>query len=185
MPDDNASSLLAEATTAPTLAERKSKIVASWVRFAKTICRGHAAFVLDTAGGRVRVTFLEGQGDILQIANEMALALPPDENFALFEAVDACAAGRGRAGVVVGLRVSQSKILCILAPASRMGRLDDRRIAALSSIAKLCGSVLSFGLVGASSPQPRSGRFGSVGRFGSPQGSGRFYSSAGFRRPAS
>jgi len=184
MPDDNSSSLLSEAT-APTLAERKSRIVASWVRFAKTICRGHAAFILDTAGGRVRVTFLDGQGDVLDIANEMALALPPGENFALFEAVDASGVrDRERAAAVVGLRVNQSKILCILAPASRMEHLNDRRIAALSSIAKLCGSVLSFGLVGANSREPRTSRFGAVGRFGAPQGSGRFYSAQGSRRPA-
>lgn len=182
MPEDINSNDISDVATGPTPAQRKARIVASWVRFAKTICRGQTAFVLDTAGGRVCVTFLDGQGDVMEAAREMAAALPAEEDCILLD-VNTGDTTRGRESAIVGLRVSPSKILCILMPASRMDRLNERRIAALSSIAKLCGSVLAFGSTRASGYDLRARRQGAVARFGLSQ-AGRLYSPQGSRRPA-
>jgi hypothetical protein len=183
MPDDINSKELSEAATAPTLAQRKARIVLSWVRFAKTICRGHAAFVLDTAGGRVRVTFIDGQGDVMKAAHEMVGALTEGEDFVLLDSTAADKSKRGHEGAIVGLRISSSKSLCILVPASRLERLNERRIATLSSVAKLCGSVLAFGATRANGHDPRARRYGPTARFG-PQSSGKLYSPKGSRSPA-
>ena len=183
MPDDINSKELSEAATAPTLAQRKARIVASWVRFAKTICRGNAAFVLDTAGGRVCVTFLDGQGDVMEAAREMAAAFPADEDFVLLGVNAAGKAARGREGAIVGLRVSPNKSLCIIVPASRMERLNERRIAAVSAVANLCGSVLAFGATRAGGYEPRARRYGTVAPIGAPQ-PGKRHSPQGSRRPA-
>lgn len=183
MPDDIISQELSEAATAPTLAQRKARIVASWVRFAKTISRGHSAFVLDTAGGRVCVKFLDGQGDVMEAAREMAAALPADEDFVLLGVNPAGKAVRGREGAIVGLRVSPNKTLCIIVPASRMERLNERRIAALTSVAKLCGSVLAFGATRAVGADPRARRYGPAVRI-SASNPGGLHSPQGSRRPA-